>query len=270
MIYRRFMGSCALLFFGLLVLGGCGDSNLFSGMADTNTSAAKLDRGVAALSTGEWDLAVDLLEDLYAKNPNDPAIKKYLASAYVGKAGFDTLTLITEIAKAQETKKEGSILFDSVLGIFSDAEGDLGDLDARIALVGNALTVLCALDDGGEINPDAMSKEQKTQAGLYASVQTILLTATVLEVQNTAELDALEDAQIDTLVRTNFAENKDELERSLTIVTVARDALIDSFAGDGRDKNDIGEEFDIFIEEIGFDDGVLDEDDLIAYLQMTL
>lgn len=138
-----------------LALTGCGDSNLFKSISN-GSSESKIEEAVEALDEGNYQKAVTILTDA----SDSDAKRKYLASAYLGLAGFDTLELIAVIDEAREAAENGggdpnSVIWSAAGSIFEDDELKDGlltpeEVDAKIANLDNALSVLFT----GEIGND--------------------------------------------------------------------------------------------------------------------
>lgn len=251
---RRVRDGLLTLALGAALLG-CGDGNLFGGLSDDSSDQGRLERGVEAINEGDWDTAIALLEGL---DLGDPEVRKYLASAYVGRAGFDTLELVDRIVTAQDAGSSGSVLYGAAVELFGDADGDgrisSDDLRAKEADVNRAVELLAA--GGG-----APAPEDSFQAGLYASLHAVILVADVID-QPDVSLNAvagLEDAAVDAAVTDeSFDGVQGALERDLELVSAA----VESF-GD----NDVGQDFDAFLTSMGFDDGAVGADDVRAFVK---
>jgi hypothetical protein len=270
MIRQRQLSFPAVLLFICLTLSGCGDSNVFSSLADDDTPAARLDQGLAAINAGDYETAIATLEGL---DQDDPAVRRYLASAYAGRAGFDAIELIDILSRddADYSGSDGSAeqkMFDTLAAMFgADAEGRIPELAGRITDLGNALALLT--DDG------RADEEGRFQAGLYGSVQTVLLTADLLDGAGIDRIKNLSDTEISDLVAANFdrpvsagdATPKGEaLNASLLLVADASAGL--KLGLEPGDSNDMADEMDELLNELGYDDdGRVDQTELIDYLR---
>lgn len=282
-----------------LALAGCGDSNVFEGQGDEDSTQAKKEAGLEALNDGDWAEAQKVFEELYDPAKPDSEIAKYLASAYVLEAGFDTLALVDEIAKAQDEGEDGeSILYGSVTSLF-DENGDgvisPAELSSKTLLIGKAMETLVAPQVGEKriaaSRPAAGPWDGATfQRGLYAALHAVLSVVGELEDPNhagqliltTAAFDALTDAQkqavIDGVGADDTAAFVASLNADLALVFAARGVLVPALS-DGitnTDGNDIAQELDNFLVEIGYahrdDPGAvvvdgLEIDELRAYLR---
>ncbi len=241
----------------LTLLPGCGDSNMFESLADDQTSEAQVSTALDSINSGDYNSAITILEGM---DTTDPEVKKYLASAYIGSTGFDTLKLIETMGKDadDDTSSTDGGIFSTVNDLL-DFEGGVIDTDSlasKIETADKALKLL--VPDMSDL--DSLSDQDKFQAGLYASVQTIYVLENILEGNDP---EALTDPSytgtdtIEDLVTQNFLANKDDLTRSLDLVVMASDSLIDEFA-DPADTNDVQESLDEFLVEIGYLDNEID------------
>lgn len=249
---RRYVGTLTAIG---LVLAGCGDTNVFDGLTSGSGEQAKLERGKKAINDGDWEEAISIFEEM---NEDDPDVRIYLASAYVGRAGFDTLELVKLIDEAQEDDSDGSVLYDSVTSIFGDADGDgvisSGDLAAKEADVAYAIAILTP---GGQ----AQTEDEVFQAGMYAALHTIILLADLLDADDVSQeaIEAMPDGEIDSKVTDDrFDEAEESLETDLRLISDAIEAFVDS---------DLSEDFDEFVEDIGFEDDDLTAEDVRGYLK---
>jgi hypothetical protein len=250
----RFRMLCAWVAVLGLGLAGCGDANVFEDLSSASGEQAQLERGVAALNEGDWDAAIATFEQM---DLEDPEVRKYLASAYVGKSGFDTLELVDLIADAQDSEAGSSVLYDSVVQLLGDADGDgsvsSGELLAKEADVADALAVLAP---GGDADD-----EETFQAGVYAALHAVILVADVLNLDDVSQdaVQGLTDEEIDAQVtEESFGDVEQGLETDLALILDAIGTVVDS---------DVSEDLDSFIEDIGFDDQDMTTEDLQLFLK---
>jgi hypothetical protein len=244
----------------LFLLSGCGDSNMFESLADDDTSDAQISMALDAINSDNYDAAIAILEGL---DTSDPEVKKYLASAYIGSTGFDTLKLIETMGEDADndlSSTDGGIFktVNELLG-FQDGTIDLDILDSKIETAAKALELLAPT--GTEIG--SLSDEDQFQAGLYAAVQTIYVAERILEGQDPQNLDS---GTINTLVTENFDANADTLERSLDLVVAAKESLVDNLSPDPTETNDVKDALDEFLTEIGYDDEALSSTEFATYI----
>lgn len=251
----------------VVLLTGCGDSNVFSG--DDSTPEAKLDRAVMSLDSGDWDNSIALLGDL---DQNDPEVQKYLASAYVGRAGFDTLELITTIAKYEEENNDGEVLFDSVTDIFADKNSEIHAADAKITDLETAIDILAdpiqaQLAKAATLRSERISNSRLVQRATTAAVQTALIIVRMLDeniIIYRETLRGLSDDEIESRITADeFDERQFQLERNLRIIRAGIAVL-------PGEKNELKAQFNKFLAKIGFDDDSLTRDDLVTYLKNVL
>lgn len=176
------LSSCFLLLAGLM-LTGCGDTNLFSGMSSGSNGDTKMEKGLAYLDNGNWDAAISVFSSM----PDSDDKRKYLSSAYIGKAGFDTLELITLIDEAHDAGSTGgTAIWQAVGGIFDSSNTGLisaADLDAKIAEIEDALSVLLTGATGNAATMydtaiyDNMNEDRLFQAGIAAALHGVLVVS---------------------------------------------------------------------------------------------
>ena len=256
----------AILSLGLL-MGACGDSNVFEGMSDDSGDAAKQEEGLDALNNGNYDQAAKIFEALWRANPTAENAK-YLASAYIGQSGFDTLTLIEEIAKFQEmdgSAASKSIIYDAVTNLFDqDGDGTISkpELDAKTDFVAKAVSVLVPdyASKAGLLRAapaaSASSDDQIFQSGLYAAIHAVLGVVGQLQYPTDSGnyLLTLEELQAhlgEIILNVKVPQG---FEEDLALVDAAREVLVDRFTGGtgSVEDNDIAQEFDEFLREIGY------------------
>ncbi len=258
MKWKKWTANLALIAACTLPMGGCGDSNLFSGASDDSSNEALLDKGLQAIDQEDWDAAVSNLEELYAKTPEDPIVVQNLASAYVGQTGFDTLNLVDAIAEAQDNGTGNSVMYDTVTALFADETGTIPDLKEKIDNFARATSLLVPTGT----DPALLTEDTRFEAGLFAAIETILVSSNILEGDLATNID--EDT-IDQMVGKNFADNANDLNDSLNLVQIARDDLLNKFEDD---SNDIAEDFDDFLFGIGFtENDPVTAPELSAYLK---
>jgi hypothetical protein len=250
-----------------LALTGCGDSNFFKGASGQDSSReAKKEAGVQALNDRNWQEAIDIFRSLYDPAAPDPGVAKYLASAFVGKAGFDTLKLVGDISAAQKVSgaDSESIIYDSVTRLFAtDADGTisseaLNGEGGKIDLLRQAIACLAPAYAGAPARTAALHEtdgsvdDEAFQAGLYAAVHAVL--SVVARLRNNdgellltlAALDAHAEAVLPTVTV------PDLLDGDLALVQAARDVLLAGFSN--VDDNDIAAQLDKFLADIGYSD----------------
>lgn len=254
----------ALAAAALLAVGGCGDSNVFEDQAKESGYQAELEAGFRALKVGDWDEAVRRFDALDLATPS-PDTRRYLSSSYAGRAGFDSLTLVEAIADAQDddTGSGDSVLYDTVAKIFADENGTLPeavladkvvDLDKAMLVATNrhrAAPRAAARASVADIT--GLTRNEIFQAGLYAAVHAILSVADQLVDPLDGDLRVLDLEEV-TPMLIAAVEAPATLNRDLDWVRAARDSLISSLAGDldEADQNDIAEEFNLFLTDIGY------------------
>lgn len=169
MLARRYVLPIFFLLF--LLFYGCGDLNIFEGLADDNTQKARLEEAQIALDSGDFTKAVDILLDLCGLSAANPAsgiptcdndTRALLASAYMGRAGLDLIKIIDTAVNAtgqQGTFTEFSTLFlDPNLSqtdmhnaalLLSGIQGRTQQQNLQMAVAATADTVLIIRDIAG-------------------------------------------------------------------------------------------------------------------------
>ena len=165
-----------LILMPLLIISGCG-SNMFEGMVDNNSTAAKKEAAQIALDKGTYAEAIRLLEELCGKDTAnltcDEETQANLASAYIAYAtNFDVLQLL---AKAEEasTGDAGSFTTVSTLLPLADINACASDPNACTITenMANAISILDGLlPDTVPVNPTATEKNLYLQLAIASAV----------------------------------------------------------------------------------------------------
>lgn len=270
---RRIRWLGAVLTALVLAVAGCGDSNVFSGASsDDSSAAARRETGVQALNDGEWQEAIEIFTDLYHPDRPDPDVAKYLASAYVGKAGFNTLKLVEDIAVAQknESADDQSVIYDSVTHLFDrDGDGTISSVDlsgegGKIDLLRQAISYLVA--DYGRAGRAAAegalpgpTDDERFQAGLYAAVHAVLSVVAQLDDprQPGTLLLTLGELRTQAEAVVPHVTAPASLSEDLSLVEGAKNVLIGGLTGGGEnvDENDVAAQLDRFLRDIGYLEG---------------
>ncbi len=243
------------LFLSALLLGlvfmGCGDSNIFEGLADDNTNEAKLEEAQIALDKGDYTKAADILQDLCglsAENPtSDPTCDNetisLLASAYMGKAGLD---LINIIKTAEDTSNQGQTGTQDTFSEFSSILQTLNEEDMRNAVV--------LLDELGS----ARTEEQNLQMAVAAAADTVLI---IMDIPG-LELDP------ETGIPTTMPDDTDIAAAANEITSNNNISLIlDGVAGSGLADEDLTNDINTIQTEIaGLGDTTVESSELQSYL----
>jgi len=263
-----------------LFLSGCGDSNVFSSLSDDSTESAKVEQGLDALNSGNYTQAITTFEAAYAKNPSNPELAKYLASAYVGNTGFDVLDLVNRLSEEDESgSSDDDDALETIGDLYGyDESGNVPELANKLSLLNQAVNLLA---------PGGVALEgMEFQAGLYSTLQANLLISEILGGRNIDTIDgghgtnALSDSEIEALIAENFdtasasaapgdtapASKGALLQGALSLVNSTKDVLLSEFSSD-EENNDLGEDMDEFLQELGFGDGSLSSEDLAIYLK---
>ena len=113
---KKFFAFCFILFF-VFSLSGC-DENIFDGLDDDDSEESQLEEARTALNDEDYNKALEILSDL---DPCDPDVAKYTSSAYMGRANFNTLDLLENVAELSDEDEAGNI--DMISSVF-DSDGD--------------------------------------------------------------------------------------------------------------------------------------------------
>lgn len=279
-----------LLIFALLmplglVLGGCGDTNLLEGFSTGSNSDSKMERAIEALDNADYDEAISLLSGL----SDSDAKRKYLASAYLGKAGFDTLGLINELDKSSDDESDNSAFWGAAGALFDDEVKDglltNEQIAAKIALMNKALSVLFTGKTGNnwyalmdeeapaktvasaEFVPFSnMSDARLFQAGIASALNLLLKVSEQMHYDDSSVvIDPIKyieliggELPVTGEVPEGFIE---ELMKDLEILKLAVARI------DAGEDNSLVEELNKFLNDIGYDDGVITQEELNGFLQ---
>ncbi len=104
------MGAAAVLGVAL----GCGDSNLLSGLADENSTQAKLEKAQVALDAGDCQTALTLFGELQAADATNVARRLDLSAAHLCAAGFDAQAFIAVAAAFGTSTVPSTTLFEEI------------------------------------------------------------------------------------------------------------------------------------------------------------
>lgn len=264
-----------------LFLTGCGDGNLFEGQSDSSGRQADLEAGLEALDSSDWAAAQRIFSGM---DQSDPEVRKYLASAYVGEAGFDVLTLVEEIDAAQG---DDDSLYAMVTGIFDDGDGSLSqaEIAAKVDLLLESLVALGAYDPSvpragraaGAVSFGTIAAENQFQTGLYSALYVVMAVVEQLSDPATQQvlltLAALQDADPCQVIGPVPAAADDggvvapaAADDLLALVRQAVQVIEPEYMG-GQFDNDIAVELDQFLTEIGYlPDGSVSDTELRGYL----
>lgn len=129
------------LFLGGADGAGCGGKSVFESMADDGSDEAQLEKARIALDEGEFDDAVDILEELCGADLTaptcDPEVVSLYASAYAGRAGLAVFDLVKE-AVDQEVSDNGSYaLFSTHFSSPHTNPEQVRDMNNAVVLLSN-------------------------------------------------------------------------------------------------------------------------------------
>lgn len=278
----------------LLFTQGCGDTNLFESMSDDDSEAARLEEMKQDLNSGDFDRVIAYL----GAKPQETLTEKerrYLSSAYVGKAGFDTLTMLDKIAEAEEADEDVET-FDIIGTIFNDKEAgatdegiEEGALDTKVDYINKAIKVLDPNSpDQARLKTSWVSNDIIVQRGIYSALHVVLnicltiyqrykvdkglsyvpLTIKHLEKHfNHGEINLPSDLPLGRLNHdlSLLAQAVDVLGNGSMDGDIAQDPI------DDGGENDLEREFNQFLREIGYlPGGEVTSGELSVYLNNLL
>lgn len=100
------------------LLGGwliaCGDNNLFSGLADENSTQATLEKAQIALDEGDCRTALTLYGEMQAADPASVARRLDLSAAHLCAAGFDVTAFIRVAAAFGTSTVPDTEVFETI------------------------------------------------------------------------------------------------------------------------------------------------------------
>ncbi len=274
-MYKRITKlSCLALLLALIGLAGCGDKNALESMATSGGNDTKLEKGLAALDAGNYDDAINLLTPL-----DDSQLKrKYLASAYLGKAGVDVLQIVTILNKNNENsggETAKSTFWDVTGQLLGNSSGKIDGptLAIKKSNVEKALSVL--------INGSATSAAYKTVAGLNVSDFAAMEDNNLVEAGIAAAIHCILSVTGQMTDGVTFIINPSKVPVSqrtisdvpatfvsdLRVVAAAVDR-INSLASDSQGSDDkLTKDFEKFLSEVGYsNDGVVTLTELQNYI----
>lgn len=100
---------------------GCGDSNLLSGLADENSTQAKLETAQVALDTGDCQTALTLFGEIQAADATNVAHRLDLSAAHLCAAGFDAQAFIAVAAAFGTSTVPSTTVFEEIADKAVDA-----------------------------------------------------------------------------------------------------------------------------------------------------
>ena len=264
---RKIFFAFGFLLIFSLVLSGCGD-NSFEWMADDDSKESKLEDARIALNKNNYDRALSILGRL---NPYDSEVAKYLCSAYMGKAGLNTLDLAEKAAELEDEGKEGSFdLIGSLLDDDEDGMISIDDIDTNIQFALYAVEVLIDLEAvKGELN-DELTALLGTAGALHA---TYILLGVIQEDLGTDDIPATEEGIEAAYEGRDFdpsSISEDELQalnEDMDYMIGAVDAMTEMTGAQTQEENDLADNFDEFVNDIDGDgDDQISRDEVGEYI----
>jgi len=251
---------------GLLFL--CLAAVIIASCADDSSYEARIEEARMAIDDREYARARDLLLQLKSEYPGDPLILQYLSNAYAGLSGIDTFNLLTVIDQLNENNNAGSI--DMVGTVIGSADGviTVGDIDGILANLDEAISNLDSIpnktdDQIVQLGLLSMNRSAMTIAAIVADEQNLGPTDTV-QLTETG-LNGIYGGVAPNLTGIVTAAQLTSLSDDITNIGNAVDSIA-SITGAGE-KNDLGESFDEFSQDIDpNDDELVSQTELENYL----
>jgi hypothetical protein len=162
-------------------LGGallaCGDNNLFSGLADEDSTQAKQEKAQIALDDGDCQTALALFGELQTTDPSSVARRLDLSAAYLCAAGFDVSAFIDVAASfgagtVMDTDLFEAIADQTVTSTSATWPADLSEAETLLA------------DDLTSAPPTAFNGNDPDAAFNLAIVQAVKAVLTVTDILN--------------------------------------------------------------------------------------
>lgn len=254
-------GIALVCFIMCAVVIGCGDANVFEGMADENSKEARTEEALMAMDDGDYDKAISILSSLVNSHPNDDTLMQYLSSAYAGSAGLDTLDLLEVINLLDDADNSGSI--DMVGLVLGDSNGVLSSqaVDDKLDQITTAIEILSAI--GG------LNNDQEIQLGVLSVAHlSLTLADLIIEDQGVDEITLTEDG-IDALYGDTTAdfgdigtETLEDINQDFTNV----EAAIDEIEAITDADNDLAQDFADFTDDLNPGGGEISSEDLEYYI----
>lgn len=247
-----------------VALSGCGDTNFLKDIS-SDSGDSRMEKGLAYLDAGDYDAAIQELTPL----PDSQTKRKYLASAYLGKSGFDTLELISIINENEDNNGDESVLWTAIGELLGGPDGllDSTELAYKTSCVEKALQILFngSISVGkvfaGSAMPNysALDDNVLLQAGIASAIHAILGVASQMDdgayfIINPAAVP-LNKRTISSVPVTFVSD----------LMTVA--AALDRLSGNDGEEEGLLSDFQNFLDEVGYsNDGVVTLTELQNYI----
>lgn len=246
-----------------LVAIGCGDTNVFEGMADENSKEARTEEALMAMDDGNYDKAISILSSLVNSHPNDDTLMQYLSSAYAGSAGLDTLDMLKVIGVLDDADDSGSI--DMIGLVLGDSNGVLTseEVNDKLDQITTAIDIMNGI---GTLNDD-----QEIQLGVLSVTHlSLTLASIIIEDQGEDEITLTEEG-INALYEGTPADFSDVDSQTLALDDIDQDlanitTAIDEIEALTDEDNDLAQDFEDFTEAINPGGGPISQGDLENYI----
>lgn len=240
------------------VLWSCGDQNALSRLdAGDSTTEAEVARAVEEINERRWDAAIERLLPL---DQGQYEVRKYLASAYMGRAGFDAFEWLLRVLAQGASRTGRSALYEAVIQIVGDPDGDgqvTGkELQGRVGDTVLAVRVLAPAD-----RVRSAVRDEVFQGGMYAAINLALIIGGLFQ-----DLDASPMG----IARLSEAELEAALDLELILAVaeqVAIDAVLIADLARSFPEHEVEIELSTWLEELGLTDGELTPEDLFCFFR---
>ena len=248
-----------ILSFLLAFLAGCDNNNALNSLADESSKNARTEAAIMAMDEGDYQKARNILLKLTRKHPNDAKLHQYLASAYSGLAGLDTLNFLVIIDALDDSGNSGSI---DMVGLV------LGDGGGRVTAVGAAEKSGHIENAIEALNAIARNSDQTIQRGLLGVVHVALLLGEIIMDDLRAESIILTEQGISNLYGRQQADFSGVGEHILGQIDDSLDYIGEAVLAltSLSKKNDLSDDFVKFRNDIKSHEGPLRAPDLENYI----
>jgi len=162
-----------------LFITGCGDNNLFSGLADDDSEEVMREDAQAALNSGDCETALILFSQLQAANQSDVPLRVDLSGALLCSAGIDMIGFLEVIADFGSGTIGGDQIF------FAVASRSVGQLSSTWPEdFDNAKSLLAV--DSSQHPPAAFQNDPEAafRLAIIELLQSVLIVVDILNVIN--------------------------------------------------------------------------------------
>lgn len=230
---------------------GCGD--------DQDSFESKLEEARIAIDDSQYSKAITVLDGMTGQE-----VLEVRASAYAGLAGIDTFEILSQVDDGGTG--DGSIdLIGRMLGTGDDDTLTAAAIDDKLVQIDLAKATL--LDSVGG-NIAALDDDGKAKLAIYGFTDIVLTLGKVISFKDVSGGGDGDVTLTETAIRALpevfsvgdlAVVSMDDLSDDLDYIALGITAL-------GGATNDLAEEFEAFRSEITKGDGVLSDEDFVAYI----